>query len=674
MQNQFGGEADSVVMARDIGQIHFHGDRRPTALCQVPSAPEHYTDNERPLGELDQWFSADAAGTRVAIVRGAPGSGRTTLANFWVQRHRQDYPDGRFFVRLASGPDEADRERSALRELLLAIQYRAEEIPTSLDGRASWWRSWTEGKRIALVIDDALTASQVRSLLPGAGGSAVLVTEAGRVSGLLASTTATLVDVDPMADAAARQLLERMVGADRTSAEPDAVDRVIALCEGSTIALCVVATMLADFPDRPIARLAGKLERDERVLRELSKDDSLSVTVVFDAAYERLSAPARDCYQALGVHPRSGDVGVHALAAVLGQSTDDVSDAVQELLHARLVTEPAEDRYLMSGLVRRHARTKAGTPDELLGRFVGHYLTRAAAAAMVLLEERVWHKTMLPALAVSGEPFAAEQWMDTERTNLRAAVEAAYRLGEFERVCQFGIALWPFYEPGGHTQDMAAVNDLGVRAAIERRDDLFHAVLGFQLGFAHLQRGELDRAIEIFTDAREAARRAGSADAEATAIESLGLAHLARNDAEAPGLLRRNLQLALELADSRRTALARFHLAKAVPPDEALSLLDQARAALADEPRNLAKIELWRGRKLREAGLLADAEEALTHVLADAAPRERGEALAELAEVALGLGERERARKHLRDALEVFRRRGLTQLAESAESRLATLA
>lgn len=675
MQNQFDGEADSVVMARDVGHIHFHGDRPRTALCQVPPAPDHYTDNERPLGELDQWFSAGAAGPRVAIVRGAPGSGRTTLANFWVQHHRQDYPDGRFFVRLAIPPDKAERQRSVLYDLLLATGHQPGGIPATLAGRLQRWRRWSEGKRIALVIDDALTASQVRSLLPGLGRSAVLVTQAGpRLSGRLDSVAATLIDIRPIADQAARDLLDRIVGAGRTAAEPEAVTQLIALCKGLTIALCVVATMLADFPERPIARLAGKLERDERILRERSKDPSLFVTVLFDAAYERLTLLGRDCYQVLGVHPGSGEVGVLALASALGESADDVSDAMQDLLHARLVTEPQEGRYVMPDLVRRHARRKATAPDVLLPRLIDYYCMSAAAAAKLSLPDRVWHKMMLPELPASGQSFSAEQWLDAERANLRSVVETAYRLHELRQVCQLAVALWPLHERGGHAQDMAAVNELGVRAAIERGDDLAQAVLGFQLGFAYLQRGDLDRAIDIFTDARGAARRAGSADAEATAIESLGLAHLARNDAEAPQLLGRNLQLALELADSRRTALARFHLAKAVPPEEALSLLDEARAALSAEPYNVAKIELWRGRKLREVERFADAQEALTRVLAEGAPRERGEALAELAEIALRQGEQDRAREYLREALEIFGRRGLTQLTESAESRLAALA
>ncbi|WP_160148758.1 AAA family ATPase [Amycolatopsis alkalitolerans] len=650
VRNQFDGEAESLVMARDIGQIHYHGERRAEALCQVPVTTVYFTDREGPFADLDSWFS-DTTGPRVAIIRGEPGSGRTTFANRWVEQHKKDYPDGQFFVRLASGPNGPDRERSALRELLLATGHRPDEIPDSLDGRAGWWRSWTRGKRIALVIDDALTVSQVRSLLPGSGGSAVLVTAAGSLGALRASAPATFIDLVRMPDTAARELLGQLAGTGRLAEDPDIIKRLISICDGSTIALCVVGTMLAE---RPASWLAAKLSRDERILRELSKNESLSVTVVFDAAYERLPEPARACYEALGAHPGTGDVGPDAVAAVVGMPAEDAIEALEALETARLVTE-SHGRFLMSGLVRRHARTKAAEPDKLVRNFLGYYLTFVSAAAKTLQPNRVWHRTMLPTVRVP--EFPVEQWLDDEAVNLRAAVEEAYRLGELEQVCQFAIALWAYYERGGHTQDLAAVSELGIEASKARGDQLAESVLGAQFGFAHLQRGAAMQAIEASTRATHV----GNAEAEATAVETLGLAHLANGEPEvAEGVLRRNLQLARGIGDGRRSALARLHLAKVAPRDEVPSLLDEAAAGLRGEPYNLAKIDLWRGRRLHD-------EAALRRVLAQGKPRERGEAFMQLAE----LSEGDTARQHLTEALEIFRERGLTELTVEAETRLA---
>ncbi|WP_216212469.1 NB-ARC domain-containing protein [Amycolatopsis aidingensis] len=683
MHNEFGGDADNVIQGRDIyGGVHFHQARgRLGGRCQVPPAPPHYTDNERPLAELDAWLSAAGEGPRVAILRGPPGCGTTTLAGYWVHQHEADYPEGHFFVRLGTGPDEAEQERPALAELLLAAGHHPDEIPASLEGRAALWRSWSSGKRIALVIDDALTAGQVRALLPGAGTSAVLVTEAGRVASLRAWASATTVDIAPMADDAARLLLDRLVGADRLAAEPDAVAELIELCAGSTVALCVVGSLLTEFPDRPVARLARRLARQERTLHELSRDEDLSVTVVFDAAYHRQSPLAQRCYQALGVHPGSGDVSADAVAVALGADAEDVEDALQDLLRARLIQETGPERYLSSGLIRRHAVAKAGEHGTGLRRhLLAYYWARALAADALLLPHRGWRQRIWPELTVpeDGSARQARDWLEAERINLREAVTLAYELGEFTRACQLCLALWPLHDQGKYAHDMAATNRIGELAAVELGDWLAAAVLTMQHGFAHRELGDPERAGQLFETALGYAERAGSLEAQASVVESHGLVRLDQDLLpEAADLLRRNLALAEELAVPRRLALARLHLAKVEPPEVALPLLELSRAELAAEPYNLVKVDLWRGKQLLRAGRLAEAAELLAEAAATANTgnwhAERAQLCEALAELALARDEPEVARSYLRDALAIYRLREFTHRGLAVQARLDEL-
>jgi len=670
MRNQFtGGRAESVFMGRDIhGDVHFHGRKPRVGLCQIPAAPRHYTDNEGPLGDLDRWFADLADGPRVAIVRGAPGSGRTTLVNYWVQQHRELFPEGQYFVRLTPAAEEAEPEHAALGDLLVETGHAPDEIPASVEGRASRWRSWSLGKRIVLVVDDALNPAQVHKLLPGPGPSAVLVTEAGSLTGLVASASAQLIELDPMADDAARVLLGRIAGEDRVAAEPEAVDQLIKLCGGSTIALCVVATLLLE--RKRIASFAVKLAEDERALRALSRDEHLSVEVVFDAAYHRLDPLAQRCYQALGVHPGPGDVHVSALAVALGESDDDVEAALGKLTRAKLVSEPDEGRFLIAGLARQHARAKATDADDLRHRFIAHYWARSLVAEKLLIPGRGWREAIWPDLEVpdGDDVEAARLWLADERVNLRAVVEAAYRAGELDRVCQLAVALWPDHERGKHTEHMIAVNRLGVRAAEAAGDHLAAAVLNFQYGFAYRQRGDLDRAAEIFATALDFARQAGSLRAEATAVESLALVRLDQGDPEAAGLLERNLAMAREIGESRRITLARFHHAKVLPAAQALPELDGVRTGFATEPYNLVKTDLWRGRKLIETGEHTEAERVLTQA-AKAAEHwhfERAQIFEALAE----LGD---SRTRLSEALDIYRLWGFTAHAAAVAARLAAL-
>ncbi|GAB3490623.1 tetratricopeptide repeat protein [Amycolatopsis cihanbeyliensis] len=685
MHNEFGGDADNVIQGRDIyGGVHFHQVRGPRGgRCQVPPAPEHYTDNERPLAELDAWLAHAESrdGPKVVILRGPPGCGTTTLAGYWVHQHEADYPDGHFFVRLGTGPDEAEQERPALAELLLAAGRHPDEIPASLEGRAALWRSWSTGKRIALVIDDALTAGQVRALLPGAGASAVLVTEAGRVESLRAWASATTVDIAPMADDAAHLLLGRLVGADRLATDPGAVAELIDLCAGSTVALCVVASLLTEFPDRPVARLARRLARQERTLQELSRDEDLSVTVVFDAAYRRLSPLAQRCYQALGVHPGSGDVSAAAVAVALGADQDDVDDALHDLLRARLVQETEDERYLISGLIRRHAMAKAEQDGTALRQhLLAYYWARALAADGLLMPNRGWRQRIWPELTVAedGGEEEARAWLEAERINLRGAVDLAYELGELSRACQLCLALWPLHEQGKYAHDMAATNRIGVRAATELGDWPAAAVLAMQQGFAYRELGDPQRAVELFETALGHAERAGSVEAQASAVESHGLVRLDQGLLPAAtDLLRRQVALAERLAVPRRLALARLHLAKVEPPEVALALLERARAELAAEPYNLVKVDLWRGKKLLAAGRQAEAAELLAGAAATASTgkwhAERAQLCEALADLALARGEPEVARSYLRDALDIYRLREFTHRGRAVQARLDEL-
>lgn len=695
--NWFGGEAELVWQGRDVhGDVHFHAPRRPAGgRSQVPPVPAHYTNYERPLRELDEWFGpsggdADGDGPRVAVLRGPPGSGKTTLANRWVQRHRADYADGHFFVRLTGSSEEAEQERPALERLLLDVGFAPDEIPASLEGRSARWRSWSEGRRIALVVDDALTAGQVRALLPGAGPSAVLVTEAGPLASLRAWVTVRSVDLTPMADEAARELLGRLVGHERLAAEPEAVDELLRGCEGSTVALCVVGSLLADVPDRPIARLARRLADESRTLKELSRDADLSVTVVLDAAYGRLQPLAQRFYQVMGLHPGSGDVSADAVAVALGIERDDAVDTLDRLARAWLVQEVDEGRYRISGLTRRHAQAKAAAGaeaeavDDVRRGLVAYYWARALAAEGLTMPGRGWRQQIWPDLqpAVDGNLTAEEAWawLDAERENLRAAVELAYELGETERTAQLCVALWPLHDQRKHPHDLVATNRLGVAAAVADGNELAAVLLGHQLGYGYRQLGDLAAAAEAFAASLERAERIGSAPAAASSLEALGLARLDQGrQEEAADLLRRNLEIAVELGIPRRLALARFHLAKAEPPERALDLLDQARttfAALGGEGYNLVKVDLWQGRALVRLGRLDEAGDVLTQAAAAADTGkwhvERAQLCEALADLAEARGEPDAARSHLHDALAIYRHHYLTTPALAVEHRLRT--
>lgn len=656
--NFFDGSAGSVFQGRDVyGGVHYH---QPAAQVippvQVLEPPRHYRNNERQLAELSRVHAEAGAGVGIAIVRGAPGSGRSTLCECWAFRNQELFDGGVYPVRLGRRP-----VTDVLADLLALAGYAPEQWPASLEGRSAMWRAWTGTHRLALLVDDAMSAAEVRALLPAGGGSMVLVVEAGRLTELKTRHSAQEVELDPLSDEAAHGVLAELVGIERLDGEPEQREALLRICAGSAAELTVAGAMLADAPTWPLERLIGRIRRKGSL-----------ASPVFDVAYDRLPEDARAGYRLFGAHPGDGDVALETLMAVLDLDIDDAEDALGHLVRAKLVEPMGADRYRMAELARLHAATLG---EDLPAKVVAHYAETALAIAESALK-RGWAGQLWPGFEPAGlDQDKALEWLRTERLNLVAAAETAYQEGAFEDVCRLALALWAVHKDGGYPAEMVAVNRDAASAARAWNSPLAEALMLTQLGFAAVQRRDWASAYEHHGRAAELAELAQSAEARATAVESLGLAYFEASShaqpeeagrllAAAEEQLRLNLHLAEQLGVERRLALARMHLAKVARPEEAAGLLAQAASFLDGEPGNRAKILLWRGRKAIEDGVLDDGISWLLEA-ADLAERggwhrERIMARRSLAEVALASGEHAEARAHAEDALNVARLQGYT--------------
>jgi hypothetical protein len=75
---------------------------------------------------------------------------------------------------------------------LLTAGVPAGQIPPGLEARMALWRDRLAEQQLLLVLDDAASSEQVRPLLPGAGGSLVLVTSRRHLTALEDATAVSL--------------------------------------------------------------------------------------------------------------------------------------------------------------------------------------------------------------------------------------------------------------------------------------------------------------------------------------------------------------------------------------------------------------------------------------------------------------------------------------------------
>jgi hypothetical protein len=132
-------------------------------------------------------------------------------------------------------------------------------VPADADDKASLYRSLMDGRRMLIVLDDAVSPKQARPLLPSAPGSLVLITSRTQLSGLVAAEAARPLVLDPLTRDEAYELLVARLGPDRLSAEPTAAAEVIGKCAGLPLALTIAASSLASDPRAGLPGLATEL-------------------------------------------------------------------------------------------------------------------------------------------------------------------------------------------------------------------------------------------------------------------------------------------------------------------------------------------------------------------------------------------------------------------------------
>jgi hypothetical protein len=232
------------------------------------------------------------------------------------------------------------------------------DVPEQQTDRVRLFRSLTARRRVLVVLDDAADAAQVRPLLPGDPGCAVLVTSQGELPDL---EGVHRIRLDPLPDDDALALLAATAGADRVAAEPAAARLVVEQCAHLPLALRVAGARAAVRPAWSLGDLASRLSDPARRLDELRAGDldvraALARTV--EALSPELAAAARRLAQV-----GSGSFALWTAVAVLGTTPAAAEDAVDRLLARQVIQYTGTDglgqpRYRFPELLQLYLRTE----------------------------------------------------------------------------------------------------------------------------------------------------------------------------------------------------------------------------------------------------------------------------------------------------------------------------
>ncbi|MEV6643896.1 helix-turn-helix domain-containing protein [Amycolatopsis sp. NPDC051371] len=649
---------------------------------ELPGGLAVFTGRDLELDRILGLFGESRQGVVVAIA-GMAGVGKTALALEAGHRLARRFPDGSLHLDLrghaADPPDALDLLDRLIREL-----GGEPPKPMSLDSASARFRTLLAPKRVLLLLDNARDAAHVAPLLPGAGGSAAIVTSRTALTDL-PQAHQVLLDVLPEADAL--RLLAAEVGAERVAAEPTAARTVARLCGYLPLALHLVGARLATRPRWPVAHLAHRLDDERRRLDETGVRTSFALAV---GALDDTAARAYPLLSLLDVP----ELSVPVASRLLDAPERETEALLERLTDEHLLTTPAPGWYRLHDLLRLYAREQAppGERAAAITRVVE--LCAAMAWQSMALVSAASHRHDWAAGRWAAGPASADEvfaWLDRHQAHLVTVVRQAAATPGVppEAVAAVGLGLYEYHRARARWRDAIQVDEVALRlvdgvdpvAAATLRNDLGVAeaelasggeAAGFRRSHAFLRRsladweaigderqlaGTLNNLCFVYGLGDDVDAAIGFGERSLALNRSLGLRHV-----ETLNLV--NLAVLYGRQGDRARELAYASEAVAVGEETGdMRGMAYGRMRIGIVHRELGRFDVAVEELGRSADLWREAGVRLYEAMT----------LAELGRAHLGREERGRAREALTDALELLREYGGEERAAAVRAELDRL-
>jgi tetratricopeptide (TPR) repeat protein len=636
----------------------------------LPGGTPDFTGRQQALDELTQRVQAhDPAGAVVAIhaVDGMAGVGKTELALRAAHQHKHRYPDGQYFLNLHGYTEGVPPmlPAVALEELLRQAGVPGPAVPPDLASRQERWRSLMATRRALVLLDNALDADQVRSLLPGSAGSLVLITSRTRLPGLPGAKPLRL-DVLPPDEAV--ELFTRLVDTVRPL-DLDTVATVVHLVGRLPVAVQAVAALVDDrYTEADLADEIAEARAGVGLVDEASPLD-VGVRAAFETSLARLDQPNRQAFWMLGVHP-GPSLGVPQYAALADLPVVTARARLRALADRNLLIASGDrvghHRYELHDLMRAFARKQAtshltvGDQALAIGRLTAWYAAAMAAIARLSIATGSdSDQSGVEGLDLD-RPAVSHQWMVAEQENLLAFAEAATGVSAAQ-VCQ--AAARRLYYLDYYTTARALYH---TAATLHRQAGSLGGEAGAWWGLGDVARltGDYQSAAEYYRAAEATFTEIGDRRGEAGARRGLGDVALRTDDyqgaaehfqtaqsicaeigarAGEAGALRGLGQVSRVTGDYRGAA-EHFQTAQNI-----YAAIGE-RAGEADARRGLGRVALATGDHQRAAEHFQTAQNIYAEI---GNPGREADARRGLGRVALAIGDHQRAAEHFQTAQRV---------------------
>ncbi len=421
---------------------------------------------------------------RLVTLTGPGGAGKTRLSLHVANELQDVFPDGIFFVPLATVTDPS---------LVAPAIARTLEV-RDVAGQSSGERlaDYLRERQVLLVLDNleqvVEAGPEITSLLRSSPHLKVLATSRIplRVSGEHERPVSLLSlpehDAGPgeiRASPAITLFVDRAVAVSPAFAlTTENVASVVEICErldGSPLAIELASARLRRFsPEALLERFPGRLDLGSDGPRDVpQRQRSLRATI--DWSYRLLSSDTQELFRRLSVF--SGGWTANAAMVVCGE----VGDGLDELAEGNLIVTEPDGRFAMLETIREYALERlaaSADEDDLRLRHARYFLGLAESAERYVPQAR------------------QQAWLaqiDRERVNLNAALAWAADQESSDLSLRLTGALWPYWHEYGYFREGSSWIDAAMNLADGAHGRLLGSVLNGAMHLA-LSQGDVSLA------------------------------------------------------------------------------------------------------------------------------------------------------------------------------------
>jgi tetratricopeptide (TPR) repeat protein len=471
-----GGRTVPVAGPQDRGGSGW----RPPAL--LPSAVADFTARDDELRQLGGLLAsagtAVRAGLTIVGITGMAGVGKTTLAVQVAHAVAPSYPDGQLFVNLRGAEVTPLDPADVLGRFLRALGVPSLAVPADPLERMELYRTVLSDRRVLVVLDNAGSEEDVRSLLPGSATCAVLITSRSTLAGI---EGARWTQLDVLAEDEARDMLIRVVDqqparcrtVERAAEDRIAATRIVRMCGGLPLAVRIAAARLTARPDWTPSHLVTLLSDEHRRL-DLLRSGDLEVRASLALSYNSLPASTRRLFRMVA-NLDVPDFPEWVAAVILAGPHHAASQHLGTLVDAQLLAVAGHDpagqvRYRFHDLVRIYARDRAHAEDRPAE--IDATVQRAYGAWLALAEHHardtpgpcyapIAGTTPRPPVAwildtLAGVPPLT--WFDAERVALLSAIRQLGEAGDVELAFDLAQRMEKYFDMRGMYAEWKANN------------------------------------------------------------------------------------------------------------------------------------------------------------------------------------------------------------------------